>query len=283
MDAGEFLGIEAGDRPDRWQLTITKGLTTRGGFLFGGAALGAAITALERSSGRAAVWASAQYLSYAQPGETLVIDVETFVAGHQVTQAQAIGRAGDRTILTVNAALGHRPMEVDGQWEAPPDAPPPAACDLRVRPGEALGHIDGSMEQRLVKARPWEELDGVRGDGQTVMWSRLPPITAGFDAATLAILGDFVPMGVGQALGTLTGGNSLDNSLRICRLVPTEWVLLDVRVHAVARGFGHGLVHMFAEDGTLLATASQSCIVRNWADVGVGARPTRGLDRGETR
>ena len=40
----------------------------------------------------------------------------------------------------------------------------------------------------------------------------------------------------------------------------TQWVLLDIRVHAVHRGFGHGLVHMFAEDGTLMATASQSCI-----------------------
>jgi acyl-CoA thioesterase-2 len=46
--------------------------------------------------------------------------------------------------------------------------------------------------------------------------------------------------------------------------VPTEWVLLDIRVQAVQRGFGHGLVHMFAQDGTLLATASQSCIVRFW-------------------
>jgi acyl-CoA thioesterase len=26
------------------------------------------------------------------------------------------------------------------------------------------------------------------------------------------------------------------------------------------------LVHMFAEDGTLLATASQSCIVRFWKE-----------------
>ncbi|MEZ5219887.1 MAG: thioesterase family protein [Ilumatobacteraceae bacterium] len=60
------------------------------------------------------------------------------------------------------------------------------------------------------------------------------------------------------------GGNSLDNTLRLVHLVPTEWVLLDIRVHAVERGFGHGLVHMFAEDGTLLATASQSCIVRFW-------------------
>lgn len=39
-------------------------------------------------------------------------------------------------------------------------------------------------------------------------------------------------------------------------------MLLDIRVHGVQRGFGHGLTHMFAEDDTLLATASQSCIVR---------------------
>ena len=66
------------------------------------------------------------------------------------------------------------------------------------------------------------------------------------------------------ALGIQGGGNSLDNTLRIVKLVPTEWVLLDILIHAVERGFGHGLVHMYAEDGTLLATASQSCIVRFW-------------------
>jgi acyl-CoA thioesterase len=43
-------------------------------------------------------------------------------------------------------------------------------------------------------------------------------------------------------------------------------VLLDVRIHAVANGMGHGLVHQWAEDGTLLATASQSAIVRRWRD-----------------
>ena len=65
-------------------------------------------------------------------------------------------------------------------------------------------------------------------------------------------------------LGEYVGGNSLDNTIRICRLVPTEWVLIDVRVDTVANGFGHGTVHLWAEDGTLLATASQSCIVREW-------------------
>jgi acyl-CoA thioesterase II len=62
--------------------------------------------------------------------------------------------------------------------------------------------------------------------------------------------------------------------LRVARLVPTEWVLLDIRIHAVERGFGHGLVHMFAEDGTLLATASQSCIVRFWKDMPTAVQST---------
>ena len=81
-------------------------------------------------------------------------------------------------------------------------------------------------------------------------------------AATLAILGDYVPFGIGQALGEMAGGSSLDNTLRVGRLVPTEWVLLDIRVDLIANGFGHGVVHLWAEDGTLLATASQSTIVR---------------------
>jgi acyl-CoA thioesterase II len=75
-----------------------------------------------------------------------------------------------------------------------------------------------------------------------------------------------VPVGIGQALGVRGGGNSLDNSLRVARVVPTDWVLLDIRVHAVSHGFGHGLVHLWAEDGTLLGTASQSTIVRFWKD-----------------
>jgi acyl-CoA thioesterase II len=82
--------------------------------------------------------------------------------------------------------------------------------------------------------------------------------------AALSVLGDFVPFGVSQATGRMAGGNSLDNTLRVATLVPTEWVLLDVRIHAIQSGFAHGLVHLWAEDGTLLATASQSVKVRMW-------------------
>jgi acyl-CoA thioesterase len=132
----------------------------------------------------------------------------------------------------------------------------------------------------MAKARDLDELDGTHGDGQTVMWARIPDVIEGVDTTTLAILGDFVPMGVGQALGIRGGGNSLDNTLRIARLVPTDWVLLDIHVQAVERGFGHGLVHMFAEDGTLLATASQSCIVRYWPDLEQAAA-VRAAERSE--
>ncbi len=264
MDSRTFLGLQQSHNPFRWWMEVAPGLCTGAGFLYGGSGLAAAISAMEGTSGRECIWATAQYLSYARPGEVLDIDVTLAVEGHQMTQARAVCHVGHREILTVNAALGHRPMNLSGQWEQMPDVPPPSASPPRTHRMPIGGTIHERLEERYVKGRPMESLDGSKGDGQTIMWARLPDVIEGVDAATLAILGDFVPMGVGQSLGVMGGGNSLDNTLRVVHLVPTEWVLLDIRVHAVERGFGHGLVHMFAEDGTLLATASQSCIVRMW-------------------
>lgn len=273
MDSRSFLGLQQSHNPFRWHLEVTRGISTTGNFLFGGCGLGAAISALEGTSGREVVWAAAQYLSFAKPGEVMDVDVTLAVVGHQMTQARAVCHVGNREILTVNAALGHRPIDAAGQFETMPVAPPPDECERRVHRLPTDGTINDRLEQRLAKGRPLDELDGTPGDGQTLLWARLPDVIEGVDATALAILGDFVPMGVGQALGVLGGGNSLDNTLRVVHLVPTEWVLLDIRVHAVERGFAHGLVHMYAEDGTLLATASQSCIVRFW-DTGRTARDT---------
>lgn len=265
MDTRSFLGLEPSHNPFRWTLPVTPSVCTWGGFLFGGAGLGAAISALEGTSGRNAVWATGQYLSYAKPGEVMDIDVTIAVEGHQITQARAVGHVGNREILTVNAALGDRPDVPAGQFETMPDVGAPGEYRTRVHVSAGRGpSINDHLEQRIVKGRDPDERDGVYGDGQTIAWARIPNLIEGVDASALAVLGDFVPMGVGEALGIKGGGNSLDNTLRVVRLVPTEWVLLDIRVHGVERGFGHGLVHMFAEDGTLMATASQSCIVRFW-------------------
>jgi acyl-CoA thioesterase II len=271
MDSRAFLGLTSSHNPFRWSMPVRPDLSTHGGFLFGGCGLGAAISALELTSGRECIWATSQYLSYAKPGEVMDIDVTIAVSGHQITQARAVCHVGNREILTVNAALGFRPFDHAGQWERMPDVPPPSECNERVHRLDSAGTINERLDQRAVKLRPYDQLDGTRGDGQTIVWAQIPDVIEGVDASALAILGDFVPMGVGQALGIRGGGNSLDNTLRVVHLVPTEWVLLDIRVHAVERGFGHGLVHMYAEDGTLLATASQSCIVRFWRDAPNGS------------
>lgn len=262
MDSRSFLGLVETHNPYRWNLPVEKRLCTGGNFLYGGAGLGAAISALEGTTGRRLIWSTAQYLSYARPGEVMDIDVIVPVTGHAITQARVVAHVGEREILVVNAALGDREFSHAGQWETAPAAPPPEQCpDYQHRHLHA-GTIHDYMEERVVKVRSESELDGTLNDGHTVMWTRLPQVIEGVDAATLGVLGDFVPRGVGQALGIRGGGNSLDNTLRVMNLVPTTWVLIDIKVHGLARGFGHGLVHMYAEDGTLMATASQSCIAR---------------------
>lgn len=266
MDAKTFLGLQPTHNPNRWYIPVTPGVSTRGNFLWGGCGLGAGIEAMERTTGRPVIWATAQYLSYAQTGSIMDIDVIVANEGRSVTQARAVGHVGDREILTVNAALGHRDKPAAGMWEQMPDVPPPDECHIRfgVTPDEE-GITDGMMARldfRLAHARTFDDLDdNPMPDGNCSMWARMPDILE-MSGAALAILGDYVPMGLGQALGRHAGGNSLDNTLRMVDIVETDWVLLDIRVHAIANGFGHGLVHLWAEDGTLLATASQSTILR---------------------
>jgi len=266
MDSRAFLGLQQTHNPYRWHLPVDRRLCTGGNFLYGGTALGAAISAMEGTTGRNVIWTTAQYLSYARPGEVMDIDVTVSVSGHQMTQARAVCHVGEREILTVNAALGDRPLQLQGQFETMPEVPPPGDCPLFLHRGLQEGSINERIEKKLVKGRQFSELDKTVGDGQTLMWARIPDVIQGVDASALAVLGDDIPLGVSQAMGIRGGGNSLDNTLRVVRLVPTEWVLLDIRIHAIDRGFAHGLVHMYAENGTLMATASQSCIVRFWKD-----------------
>jgi len=263
MDARTWLGLEPTHNPLRWVLPVTPGISTVGPFLFGGCALGAAIAALEETSGRPVVWATAQYLSYANPPSVLDIDVTLAAQGRSITQGRVVGHVADTEILTVNAALGSRDLPTEGWWVERPDVPAPEDCHVREPRFPGTESIMDRIDVRLADARSWDEIDGHPSpDGRSLLWARLPDMLDLSSGASLAILGDYVPFGIGQALGVVGGGNSLDNTLRVYRLVPTEWVLLDIRIHAVAHGFGHGVVHLWSQEGTLLATASQSTIVR---------------------
>ena len=268
MDAVAFLGLEPTEDPSHWRLPVTPGVCTGGNFLFGGAGLGAGIAVLEAAAGRPLVWATAQYLSFARPPEVMDLEARIGAEGHHVTQARLVGHVGDREILTINAALGSRDDEpASGEWAIRPDVPSPDDCPPRLRwrgPGDGED-ISSRLDVRMAEGRTMDEMDGTSGTGRHALWARMPDLLD-MSAAALGILGDYVPSGISQALGARAGGRSLDNTLRVARLVPTDWVLLDVRIHAVANGMGHGLVHQWAEDGTLLATASQSAIVRRWHD-----------------
>jgi len=263
MDPASFFGLERG-RGGAWRLPVTRQLCSGMGALFGGVGLGASIAAVESDFDRPVVWATAQFLSFARPPSVVEIAVTELVRGHRNSQVRAVGRVDGEEIFTVTGAAGRRPATNEGSWAIRPDVPPPETCpDRQVMP-QHRGTLNERLDIRLADARGPEELPGPPGDGRCSLWVRLPDLE--MSAAALSIVGDYVPFGISQALGRRAGGNSLDNTIRIVRRHPTEWILADIRVHAVADGYGHGLVHLWGDDGTLLATASQSTIVRNWIE-----------------
>lgn len=261
MDATEFYGLEATDDPMVWRLPVSPGVCSNIGALFGGAGLGAAMLALEHSTARPVVWASAQFLSFALAGSVVELHVTEVVRGRYTSQSRVSGRVGGEEILTVNAATGSRESPYAGTWAVMPSVPPPLECPVRTLDAANRAGVVGRFEGRLAEARRFDDLDGTPGTGHAAVWVRMPDIDV--TRATLAVIGDYVPFGISQALGAHLAGNSLDNTLRIAHEHPdVEWILASVHIDAIAGGFGHGVVHLWAEDGTLLGVASQSTIVR---------------------
>jgi acyl-CoA thioesterase-2 len=263
MTAREFLGLRPTHNPHRWVLPVERGICVRhAGFLFGGCGLGAAVTALEATTGRQLVWATAQYLSYARPPEILDLDVTIPISGHRSSQARATGHVGDREIFTVNASLGWRPLDVQGEWEVRPAVPPPEDCPVAPAVDGTAGTIHSRVELRVARGRYGADKDGTPSeDGHSALWVRIPE---GLEtsAAALAIIADWMPSGISHALGRWAGGNSLDNTIRIVDVVPSQWILCDIHVLGIRHGFGHGVIHLWSDQGPLLATGSQSFIVR---------------------
>jgi acyl-CoA thioesterase len=266
-NAADFLGMEPVGDHLHWRLTVVPELTTPGHFLFGGCGLGAALVAIEAASGRPTVWSTAQYLSYAPTHSVLDLSVTLAAVGRRVIQGRAVGTVGDKEILTVNAAVGlPGSLEVGGVWASRPEVPPPDQCPPRRFPDFSSASIFDRIDVRLAKGLSFEEITAGSfgpGDPASALWARvlghLEP-----SAATLAIIGDYVSGGLSQPLGRRAMSRSLDNTLRVVHLEPTEWVLCDIRIEAVVDGYGHGHANLWSQGGSLLATASQSMSVRLW-------------------
>ena len=266
MHARDFLGMgPIDDRHLRWEMDVVPGLSTPGDFLFGGCGLAAGIVAMEGASGRPTIWATAQYLSFAPTGSHLEFDVILAAVGHRITQARVVGRVGDREILTVNAALGEHSGPLSGVWVDPPKVDRPENCPEREIPAGVFGEtIFDKVDTRLAKGRSFEDMmtgELLQGSANSALWARVPGHLDP-EAAALAVFGDFVAGGVSEVVGRPTYGSSLDNTLRVVELSPTEWVLCDIHVYALSGGYAQGHSYLWSEDGRLLATASQSMSVR---------------------
>ena len=242
---------------DHYTLAVTDALcvgTPQLRFLFGGIALGAAVAALERATGRPLVCATAQFLSHTPPDARLDIDIVLPANGRFNTQAQATGRIGDRVTLQVTAALGARPDQPSMQGPVAPAVLAPEDCVEDYAWLETAASL-----QRQIEVRHARRVD--EATGRLHLWLR-PRQPIPLDAALLAIFADFTTAAVTATLGPRFVGNSLDNTLRIARIVPSRWVLCDIGLDASHAGFAHGDMRMFAQTGELLAIASQSMIVR---------------------
>ncbi|WP_165191766.1 acyl-CoA thioesterase [Caulobacter soli] len=263
MNAQPFFDLEATQDAKRWRLPLAANLCVgKPGyeFMFGGVGMAAAIAALERTCEAPAIWATAQYLSYARLEDTVDLDVQVAASGQFNSQARVVGRVGDKEIFTVNAALGQRPGSLSRQWIQAPDAPSPSDCPPAPFWPE-LG-VNSRIEVRLAELADAETLAArYASTGRLLVWMRFReggPVSA----SLLAILADYIPGAIAAVLRLKAGGNSLDNTIRFRRIASTEWVLCEIRILGVHGGMAHGAMNLFSEDRELMASASQSMIVR---------------------
>jgi len=265
----EFLGITDADA-GRSRFTVIERLARLDGRLYGGSAIAISIAEAERVTERPALWVTTQFVSTVETGEQVDVITEVLAAGRRTCQIRvtAKSQSGEVIFASLGATGIHRPDGLTGVFEKCPTVTPPEEADLWRSPFSGLAKAVGldHLKVPLRKAgfslavemrEPAVLLHPEPGPGRICLWVRRADRVA-VTPAIAAFLADMVPMSVGYALGVVAGGTSLDNSIRIGSFVDTEWILLDLRPHLAAGGYAHGVVHVWSEDGHLLATASQT-------------------------
>ncbi len=246
----------------QWKLPVVPKTTGGRGSLFGGVGLAAGVVTLEQATAKPIVWATGQYLSITQQPAVLDLEAVLPAVGRNVTQGRVVGHLDDQEIITILGACGQRPAAVAGTWSTMPSVPRPEDSEILAR------HHDGDSLHDHVEVRIARGMFGFSGagtpsgDNTTQLWIRMPEVE--HDAGALAIIADYMPSSLGNAFGSMMGCTSIDNTIRIAQRADSDWVLCDNHIEHVGDGFGYGVVNMWNEDGVLLATASQTMIVRNW-------------------
>jgi acyl-CoA thioesterase II len=255
----DWLALEPTEDGNRFTLTVTPGISTSGGFIYGGAGLGLGATALELATGRPVVWATAQFLRFTGPGTKGEIVVDEPVRGHFVSQARCSLVCDGEEILMVSGALGRRDYPTTARWVKPPDVPGPERCPQIDRwwagDGTAASRFDLLDANSFLDAPPSET-------GRAAYWGRVPELGAKFSSLKLALLGDTHMTAFSAALGDHVGSNSLDNTMRIMDPVDCEWVLIDHRLEDIGLGMASATGYFWSPDGHLLGSVAQTLRIK---------------------
>lgn len=271
----DFFGLAPrADDPARFDVTVVDRLSRLDGQLYGGAAIGMSITAAEAVTGGNALWMTTQYVSTVARDHRLDLLTEVLAAGKRTNQVRVTGmsESGDVVFASLGATGIHLPDGLTGEFERMPAVTDPDSSERWASPisglAKSAGFPDLPVDQQrtgfsqAVEFRGPELLDHPDpGPGRSCMWIRRRD-GAAVTPATAAYLADMVPMSLAAAMGVVASGTSLDNTMRIGSFVDTEWILLDLRPHLTVGGYGHGIAHVWSEDGHLLATASQTATLR---------------------
>lgn len=263
-----LLNLAVADDGQSGSFLLGSGLVRHDGALYGGTGLAVAVAAMEAATDRDALWATTQFVSQPVMGSTIDWTVDSMAIGKRAAQL-SVRATCEGAVAFV--ALGATGIALDdgltGQYASMPRVSDPDGAPPRV---QAMPNV--SFPDSWTLRMEMREAQVLDDDGPAVaMWARFRDGQA-FTPAAIGFIADFVPLGVARSAGKLGAGASLDNSMRFRGgAVDSAWVLLELRGDFARGGFGHGTVRVWSDDGTLLATGSQSASMRYLVEPGEGA------------
>ncbi len=270
-DAG-FLGLSRGDTPGGFRFTVDDRLARLDGRLYGGAAIAISIAAAEEVSDRHALWMTTQFVSTVGQGAEVSVSAEVLAPGKRTSQMRVTGTGADGAVVfaSLGATGHHRPDGLTGEFEHAPTVSAPDDGDRWTSPFTGMAKEAGVELPEMPRPRDDQGFATAiemrqptildhpdPGPGRVCVWVRRRDGVL-ITPALAAYMADMVPMSIAIACKAVAGGTSLDNTIRVGSFVDSEWILLDLRPHLVVGGYGHGLAHVWSEEGHLMATASQT-------------------------
>lgn len=214
-------------------------------FIMGGVAQAAAIEAAEIVSDKPLLWSTIHFINAGLLDQSIDIEVEVLGGGRSVSQV-LVRLAADGTVLqTMSAALGGR-QGMERQFVRMPTVAAPEDCPIKT-------DLDHNNDQDLIAQFERRMVIDEPDQGLGAVWIRSKDalsITAGL----LAITSDFM---LGLHPESFRG-TSLDNTVRVFSIRPTEWILCVTQMSGFRDGAAMGVTHQFTQGGQLLSVSSQT-------------------------